>query len=87
MHVLHDGGSGREARVQPKGVRHMDESSEPHMAEINGYKQLLCQSDYKALKHADGAMSDEEYAPIKAKRAEWRSRINAAEAELAAEGE
>ena len=65
----------------------MDESSEPHMAEINGYKQLLCQSDYKALKHADGAMSDEEYAPIKAKRAEWRSRINAAEAELAAEGE
>lgn len=65
----------------------MDESSEPLMAEIAECKALLAQSDYKALKHADGAMSDEEYSPIKAKRAEWRSRINAAEAELAAEGE
>lgn len=44
--------------------------------EINAYKILLAQTDYQALKHADGAISDEEYAPIREKRAEWRRKIN-----------
>lgn len=48
--------------------------------EINSYKILLAQTDYQALKHADGAISDEEYAPIREKRAEWRRMINELEA-------
>ena len=30
-------------------------------AEIRGLQQLLAATDYKALKHADGALTDEEY--------------------------
>lgn len=52
------------------------------IAEINALKILLRDTDYKALKHADGALSEEEYAPIRAQRAAWRARINELEAEL-----
>lgn len=45
-------------------------------SEITALKILLRDSDYKALKHADGALSDEEYRPIKEQRAAWRTRIN-----------
>lgn len=44
--------------------------------EIRAYEQLLAQSDYKALKHADGALSDEEYAETRKLRAQWRQAIN-----------
>lgn len=50
--------------------------------EIDGLKQLLKQSDYKALKHADGALTDEEYAADKAARAEYRAKINELEEQL-----
>ncbi len=52
-------------------------------SQINGYRQLLAQSDYKALKHADGALSDEEYAETRANRAMYRQKINECEAALA----
>lgn len=52
-------------------------------AEINALEQLLAQSDYKALKHADGALSDEEYGPIQAERQGFRDRINELQEELA----
>lgn len=54
--------------------------------EINTYKQLLTQTDYKSLKHADGALTDEEYYPTKEQRAAWRERINELE-ELLEAGE
>ena len=41
-------------------------------AEIRGLQQLLAATDYKALKHADGALTDEEYEPTRAKRADQR---------------
>ena len=44
--------------------------------EINSYKQLLTQTDYKSLKHADGALTDEEYQPTREQRALYRQRIN-----------
>ena len=53
---------------------------ETAIAEINALKILLRDTDYKAIKHADGALRDEEYAPIRAQRAEWRARINEIEA-------
>jgi hypothetical protein len=53
-------------------------------SEIAIRKQLLEQSDYQALKHADGAMTDEEYEEIKEKRAKWRAEINELEEELSA---
>lgn len=51
-------------------------------SEIAGLKQLLTSTDYKALKHADGALSDEEYATTKAQRQELRNKINELETEL-----
>lgn len=47
-----------------------------YKAEIVALKSLLADTDYKALKHADGVMSDDEYEPVKVQRKEWRRLIN-----------
>lgn len=52
-------------------------------SEIAGYKQILAQTDYKAIKYAEGQISVEEYAPIKVSRQELRDRINELEEERA----
>ena len=43
---------------------------------INQLKKNLADTDYKAIKYAEGFISEEEYAPIKAQRQEWREEIN-----------
>lgn len=52
--------------------------------EIAICKQQLTNTDYKALKHAEGAMEDVEWEPTKTAREEWRKRINELEAEIKA---
>lgn len=47
-----------------------------YKAEIVALKSLLAGTDYKALKHADGVMSDEEYESVRVQREEWRKLIN-----------
>ena len=39
-------------------------------------KELLQESDYKAIKFAEGWISEEDYAPIKAERQTIRDEIN-----------
>ena len=39
-------------------------------------KKYLSDTDYRALKYADGAYTEEEYAPYKAARAAARAEIN-----------
>lgn len=39
-------------------------------------KKLLEDSDYQAIKYAEGLISASEYAPVKAKREMWRKEIN-----------
>lgn len=39
-------------------------------------KKLLADSDYQAIKYAEGVISASEYVPIKAKREMWRKEIN-----------
>lgn len=51
--------------------------------EIATYKQMLTNTDYRALKHAEGELTDEEYAETKEKRKAWRSHINELEEQLA----
>lgn len=60
----------------------MERTRESIQAEINAMKILLNQTDYKALKHADGVISDEEYAETAAQRNEWRAKINDLEEEM-----
>lgn len=45
-------------------------------AEIWSLKEQLRDSDYKAIKFAEGWITAEDYAPVKAQRQEWRERIN-----------
>lgn len=44
--------------------------------EVERLKAELSATDYKCLKYVDGALSNEEYAEIKAYRASLRARIN-----------
>ena len=51
--------------------------------QIMALKEELAASDYKAIKFAEGLITAEEYAPIKAERQAIREQINALEKELA----
>ena len=67
---------------------------EAHMAEqrviwqkktrIQELKKLLANTDYQAIKHSEGLISEADYAAIKDQRQTWRDEINELEAELAA---
>lgn len=61
----------------------MDERVMEIQGEINALEQLLKQTDYKAIKHSEGALSDDEYEPDRIKRQEFRDRINELQAQLA----
>ena len=52
------------------------------MGEINLLKTQLAESDYKAIKYAEGWISETEYSEIKAERQAMRDRINELEAQL-----
>ena len=45
-------------------------------------KDLLAQSDYLCLKFMDGALSEEEYAPIRIQRQAYRDEINSLESQI-----
>ena len=50
--------------------------------EISVCKEKLKATDYQAIKHSEGLISDEEYEPIKKQREDWRKQINDYQAEL-----
>ena len=51
---------------------------------VKELKRLLEKTDYKAIKFSDGALSEEEYAPIRKQRQEWRDEINKLEPQIIA---
>lgn len=51
-------------------------------AQIDALKQNLINTDYQAIKYAEGQITTEEYAPIKAQRQAWREEINELEGVL-----
>ena len=61
----------------------MNEKIEYLMSQIRGYQLLLNDSDYKAIKHSEGLISEEEYAETKAMRQQYRDEINKLEEEIA----
>ena len=44
--------------------------------EIGRIKSLLSGTDYKAIKYAEGELSEEDFSPIREQRREWRNQIN-----------
>jgi hypothetical protein len=53
------------------------------LKQIAVLKSELKNTDYKAIKYAEGAMTATEFEPTKTQRALWRAEINELEAELA----
>lgn len=53
-----------------------------NLAEIETLKRKLAESDYKAIKYAEGWLPPQEYAQIKDERQTLRERINELEAQL-----
>ena len=51
-------------------------------AKISYYKTKLIESDFKAIKYAEGYYTEEEYQEIKALRKSYRDKINELEALL-----
>lgn len=39
-------------------------------------KDMLSDTDYQSIKHSEGALSDEEWEPIRLQRIQWRAEIN-----------
>ncbi|MDO5332055.1 MAG: hypothetical protein Q4E99_05180 [Bacillota bacterium] len=54
----------------------------PKEQQIMELKQQLAQTDYKAIKYAEGWISEADYAPIKAERKTIREEINRLESEI-----
>ncbi len=49
---------------------------------IDELKTLLANSDYRAIKYAEGIYTEEQYAPYKAERQAYRDEINRLQEEL-----
>lgn len=52
------------------------------LAKIAQLKALLEQTDYEAIKYAEGQLSESEYAEMKQQRKEYRDKINKLEESL-----
>lgn len=60
-------------------------TTEEHYQEylrINELKQMLSKTDYQAIKFAEGALSQQEYEPVRVQRQSWRDEINLLESYL-----
>lgn len=73
---IYDNGIIREATAEE--IAQLQPTVEQQIA---GLKQNLADTDYKAIKYAEGFISDEDYAEMKAQRQAWRDEINRLESE------
>lgn len=64
------------------GIAFFDFVESEKSKEIKTLKQQLADTDYKAIKYAEGQFSEEEYSSTKAERQAWRDRINELESEV-----
>lgn len=62
-------------------IPYTDEQKE-QFAKIKALKKYLADTDFRALKYADGCYTEEEYRPYKEARAATRAEINAIEKEF-----
>lgn len=57
-------------------ISEQDLLKDQYRLEITQLKKQLSDTDYKAIKYAEGQISEEEYASVKAERQGYRDRIN-----------
>lgn len=58
-----------------------NENDQAIQGEINALKQLLSNTDYKAIKYSEGLIPEKDYVEIREQREAWRARINELEEE------
>lgn len=65
-------------------IPYTEKELQKHSAQkrINELKYLLEDSDYNAIKYAEGELTEEEYAPIKELRRSYRAEINQLEEKI-----
>ena len=71
--------NGKELKVvdgKVVAVEHVQTEQERAYIRIAELKSKLQQTDYQAIKHFEGYLTDYEYEPIKAQRQAWRDEIN-----------
>ena len=59
-----------------------DKLKDQYRSEIQQLKKQLSDTDYKAIKYAEGQISESEYASVRSERQGYRDRINELEALL-----
>ena len=69
------------SRIMPQSIQYTAEQIQAQNR-IRQLKQLLSDTDYQAIKYAEGMLSAEEYASMKAQRQAWRDEINRLEKEI-----
>lgn len=70
-------GKGKKFDLQKKAiVNDSNYKDESIYITIEQLKSKLRETDYQAIKFAEGEMSEEEFAPIKEQRKNWRAKIN-----------
>jgi hypothetical protein len=70
-----------------KGYAPAKPEEEVKAERIAELKKLLSDTDYKAIKYAEGLISEEEYVETKAQRQAWRDEINELQGKEVADGE
>ena len=71
--------NGKELKVVDGKVVAVDRiitEQEKAQTRIGELKAKLQETDYQAIKHFEGYLTDYEYEPIKAERQAWRDEIN-----------
>lgn len=78
--VLDKIGVTKKFNVTNKTVVDYDNSADiikrENQATIAKLKMYLAETDYQAIKYAEGQISEAEYAEMKAQRQQWRDEIN-----------
>lgn len=78
-------GNGGELKQDDEGKPYVEDTSEMQerikQYRISKLKQNLVDTDYQAIKHSEGFITEEEYTEMKAQRQAWRDEINQLENE------
>lgn len=69
--------------VKPPYVPTLEEIKEEKLTAL---QKMLTDTDYKAIKYAEGVLTEAEYGPIRLLRQEWREAYNAIESATTLEG-
>ena len=62
--------------LTPEEINSLNDIQPTAEEQIRELKIQLENTDYKAIKYAEGLLTEEEYAEVKAQRQAWRERIN-----------